>query len=87
MKKRKEIQVNEIVVMTPTVLRATWLMREVYKQRAELLKVISIGKRKIVMKDGNTFFFVGETEGLRVLKGFHGKTMSEAEFMKKFELR
>ena len=79
---------NEIVVVTPTMLRATWLMREVYKQRAELLKVISLSKRKIVMKDGNTFYFVGETEGLeRLLKGYRGKVMREAEFIKKFELK
>lgn len=78
---------NKAIVITPTVLRATWLMREMYRNRTELLKVVSISERKIVTKDGSVFYFVGETEGIAKIRGFHGKVMQESEFLKKFDLK
>lgn len=72
---------KSIIIMCPTVLRASFEWKASLRKYAEVIKKANRAQRYIELLSGLRLYFIGETEGQRALRGFHAEIISMDEFI------
>lgn len=71
---------KKIVIMTPTVQRATYEWKKFLSRWSTIIKKANRTSLSIELLSGHELYFKGETEGQRALLGFHADIVSIDEF-------
>ena len=74
---------KNIIVMCPTVKRANYEFRSFCEKWIEIIDKVK--SYEVTLIDGRKIMFRGETEGQKVIRGFHGDIISISEF--EFEIK
>lgn len=77
---------KDTIIMLPTLRQATYYFERFCIIYRDMIIKASKAQLKIKLSTGTTIYFRAETEGQRVLRGFHGEICSIDEFIKQNEV-
>lgn len=77
---------KDTIVMTSTLERATYYFERFCITYRDMIIKANKAQLKIKFSTGTTIYFRAETQGQRVLRGFHGEICSIDEFIKQNEV-
>ena len=73
---------KDTIIMHPTFRQATYYFERFCIIYRDMIIKANKAQLKIELSTGTTIYFRAETEGQRVLRGFHGEICSIDEFVK-----
>ena len=73
---------KDTIIMLPTLRQATYYFERFCIIYRDMIIKANKAQLKIKLSTGTTIYFSAETEGQRVLRGFHGEICSIDEFIK-----
>lgn len=77
---------KDTIIMLPTLRQATYYFERFCIIYRDMIIKANKAQLKIELSTGTTIYFRVETEGQRVLRGFHGEICSIDEFIKQNEV-
>lgn len=76
---------KDLMVICPTVVEADQLFRRFCEKNQAIIEKIKKFNHTVTLTNGQNIFFKGETEGQKVLLGYHGNVISSYEFSQVLE--